>query len=89
MRISEVHWISAAQREVLARHNVLTLSELASLETRDSLADVVEVDGLRALARRARASLGRADPMEQLGAAVGQRGPTRYAGGVSYEDGKG
>ena len=84
MRLSEVHWIKAGQLDVLKRHHIETLAELASLETRDSLADVVEVDGLRALAKRARRSLGWDDPMEQLGAAVGQRGATVYAGGVRY-----
>ena len=86
MRLSEVHWITDAQRKVLAKHHVLTLSELASFELADSMADVVPVNNLRALARRARRSLGRDDPLRMLGAASGQRGPVRYAGGVTYED---
>ena len=86
MRLTEVHWLTDAQREVLAAHHVLTLGELATFELADSMADVVPVNNLRALARRARRSLGRDDPLRMLGAASGQRGPVRYAGGVTYED---
>ena len=80
MRITEVHWISAAQREVLAKHHVLTLAELATFELRDSLSNTPPVDGLRALARRARRSLGDPDPLAMLDAAAGQRGPTQKIG---------
>ena len=89
MRLSEVHWITPAQREVLEKHHILTLGELASLETRDSLADAVAVDGLRQLTKRARRSLGLDDPMRMIGASAGQRGEVKYAGGVRYGDGKG
>ena len=89
MRISDVSWISAGQREALAKHRIRTLAELASFELADSMAKTIPIDGLRALARRARASLGRADPLAMIGAASGQRGPVRYAGGVRYGDGKG
>ena len=89
MRIKDVSWVTEAQREVLAKHHVLTLDELASFEQADSMADSIPIDGLRALARRARASLGRPDPLAMIGAASGQRGPVRYAGGVRYGDGKG
>lgn len=74
---------------MLKKHHIETLAELASLETRDSLADVVPVDGLRQLAKRARRSLGWDDPLRMLGASAGQRGEVKYAGGVSYGDGKG
>ena len=84
MRLSEVHWITPDQLKVLAEHRVLTLGELASFELADSMANTIPVDGLRALARRARASLGHPDPMEQLGASVGQRGPVKYAGYQTY-----
>ena len=89
MRIKDVSWVTEAQREVLAKHRILTLDELASFELVDSMAKTIPLDGLRALARRARASLGRPDPMAMIGAASGQRGPVRYAGGVRYDDGKG
>ena len=87
MRLTEVHWITTAQREVLAKHRIVTLGELASFELADSMADVVPVDNLRALARRARQALGQSDPLEQLGAAAGQRPgtPVAYAGGVRFE----
>ena len=51
MRLSEVHWITPDQLKVLAKHHILTLGELATFETADSMADVIPVDGLRALAR--------------------------------------
>ena len=89
MRLSDVGWLTDAQREVLAKHHVLTLSELASFELADSMADVVPVNNLRALAKRARRSLGWDDPLRMLGASAGQRGEVKYAGGVSYGDGKG
>ena len=80
MKLSDIGWLTDAQREVLAKHHVLTFDELASFEMRDSMADVVPVDGLRALARRARASLGRPDPLAQIDAAAGQRGPVQRIG---------
>ena len=89
MRLTEVHWVSPDQLDVLKKHHIETLAELASLETRDSLADVVAVDGLRQLAKRARRSLGWDDPMRMIGASAGQRGEVVYAGGVRYSDGKG
>ena len=89
MRLSEIYWITDAQRAVLAKHHVLTLGELASFELVDSVANTIEVDNLRGLARRARRNLGRDDPLRMLGASAGQRSEVVYAGGVSYEDGKG
>ena len=89
MRLSEIYWISAGQLAVLRRHNIETIAQLASLETRDSLADAVAVDGLRQLAKRARRSLGLDDPLRMIGASAGQRGEVKYAGGVRYGDGKG
>ena len=89
MRLSEVHWITNTQREALAKHHVKTLAQLASFELADSMADVIPIDGLRQLARRARASLGRDDPLSMIGAAAGQRGEVVYAGNVRYGDGKG
>ena len=91
MRLTEVHWISAGQLDVLKKHHIETLAELASFELRDSMADVVPLDNLRGLARRARASLGHPDPLAQLGAAVGQRPgtPVQYAGGQQHEGEKG
>ena len=84
--ITDVSWITAGQRALLAKHHVLTLGELASFELADSMADAPRIDGLRGLARRARRSLGRSDPMEMIGAASGQRGgPVRYAGGVRFD----
>lgn len=90
MKLSGVSWLTDAQREVLAEHHVLTMEQLASFELRDSMADVIPVDGLRQLAKRARRSLGHDDPMAMIGAAVGQRGPVRYAGNVRFggEDGR-
>ena len=87
MRLDQVNWVSPATLLVLASHNVTTLEQLASFETRDSMADVVAVDGLRKLAKRARRSLGWDDPMRMIGAAVGQRPgtPVAYAGGVKKE----
>ena len=89
MRLSAVSWITPSQREILEKHCISTLAQLASCELTDSLADAVPVDGLRALARRARASLGHPDPLATIGQAAGQSGPVRYAGGVTYGDGKG
>ena len=86
MRISDVSWITNTQRTTLAEHHVLTLSELASLETRDSFADAIPIENLRTLARQARRSLGRTDPLEQVGQAAGARGPVKYAGGMRYGD---
>ena len=88
MRLSAVSWITPSQREVLAKHQIVTLGDLASCELRDSLADVVPINDLRKMARRARASLGHADPLAMIGAAAGQSGPVRYAGGVTYGDGR-
>ena len=85
MRLAQVHWITDTQREILAVHHCTTLAQLASLELADSMADAIPIDGLRGLARRARMALGRTDPMTMLGAAAGQRGPVRYAGGVQFE----
>ena len=89
MKLSDVGWLTNAQREVLAKHHILTLEQLSSFETSDSMANTIPVDGLRQLAKRARRSLGHPDPMEQLGAAVGQRPgtPVAYAGGVTRERG--
>ena len=75
MRLSEVHWLSDAQREVMAEHCILTLAELASFELVDSTAAAPPVDGLRQLAKRARRSLGWPDPLAQIDAGVGQTGP--------------
>ena len=80
MKLTEVHWVTDAQRALLATHHVLTLDELASFELADSMANTIPIDGLRALARRARASLGRADPLAQIDAAAGQRGPVQRIG---------
>ena len=80
MRLSEVHWVSTGQLDVLKEHDVETLEQLASFELADSMADVIPVDGLRALARRARASLGHPDPLAQIDAAAGQRGPVKRIG---------
>ena len=90
MKLSEVHWITAAQREVLTKHRVLTLEQLASFELADSMANTIPLDGLRQLAKKARRSLGRDDPLRMLGASVGQRGPVVYAGAVRFggEDGR-
>ena len=88
MRLSEVHWISAGQLNVFKEHNIETLEQLASFALRDSAADVVPVDGLRALARRARATLSSPDPLEQVGQAAGARGAVRYAGNVRFSDGR-
>ena len=87
MRLSEVHWITDTKRQILARHHVVTLEELASLELRDSLADAIPIDDLRRLARRARMALGQTDPLEMIGAAVGQRPgtPVAYAGHMRFE----
>ena len=84
--LSFIPWLSDVQRAVLGEHRVVTLEELASLELRDSFADAPPLDDLRDLARRARVELGRDDPLEQIGAAAGQRPGTRvkYAGAVRY-----
>ena len=83
MSLGEVGWITPEAREILAAHNCMTLPQLASLETADSMADVVPISNLRALARRARQSLGRDDPYKMIGQAAGARGPVVYAGGKS------
>ena len=80
MKLSHVGWLTAAQREVLAKHRVLTLEELASFELVDGISNTPPVDGLRALARRARASLGHGDPLALIDAAAGQRGPVQRIG---------
>ena len=84
MRLDQVGWITEPQRKILSEHHCTTLDQLASLELRDSLADVIAIDDLRQLARRARMALGQSDPLEMIGAAAGQRGPVIYAGGVRY-----
>ena len=84
--LSFIPGVSAAAREVLAKHHVLTLAALASFETRDSFADAPPIDNLRGLARRARQELGLPDPMRMTGAAAGQRGPVKYAGNVRFGD---
>ena len=89
MRLSEISWLTETQVALLEKHNVVTLGQLASCELSDSLADAVPVDGLRSLARRARASLGHPDPLTAIGQAAGHDGPVCYAGGVTYGDGKG
>lgn len=80
-RLDQVSWLSDSDHAELAKHNILTLQELAIFETTDSTARTVNINGLREKARRARRSLGLDDPMKMLGAAAGQRGPVRYAGG--------
>ena len=80
-RLEHVSWLNDAQRKVLARHNVVTLEQLASFEVRDSFADVVPIPNLRGWARLARKELGLADPMASLGAAAGAKYPV-YAGGI-------
>ena len=80
--LKHVSWISDAQREILAQHECKTLEQLASLEMRDGTADVVPINNLRNLAKRARQSLGQPDPMAQLGQAAGARGAVKYAGGI-------
>ena len=89
-RLDGVLWLSPVQVRILAQHHIATLEDLAEFETRDSFADQIPLDGLRQLSRRARQALSRPDPMERLGAAVGQRPgtPVAYAGGVTF-DGKG
>ena len=86
MRLSDAPWVTDAQREELGKHNCETLEQLASLELRDSMADVIQIDNLRQLAKRARQSLGHVDPMARIGAAAGQRAsePVAYAGGQRY-----
>ena len=86
MKLDLVYWISPTQLAELAAHKVVTLEQLASLELRDSFADAIPVPGLHKMARRARRSLGHVDPLSMIGAAVGQRGPVVYAGGVTYDD---
>ena len=86
MRLDQTYWVTPSQLMVLAKHNVTTLEQLASFELADSMADAIPIDGLRAMARRARRSLGHDDPLRMIGAAAGQRGAVRYAGGQTYED---
>ena len=85
-RLDGVLWLSAAQVKILADHRIVTLEELAQFELRDSFVDQIPLDGLRQLSRRARQALSRPDPMERLGAAVGQRPgtPVAYAGYQTY-----
>lgn len=84
--LTEVHWISTGQIDVLKRHHIETLEQLASFELRDSMADVIPIDGLRVMAKRARQALALPDPLAMIGAAAGQHPgtPVRYAGGVSF-----
>lgn len=81
-RLSEISWLNDTQREILAKHNCVSLEQLASFELRDSFADVVPIPNLRMWAKRAREALGVADPLAQIGQAAGHRGPVRYAGGL-------
>lgn len=80
-RLEKVGWLTDGQRKVLARHNVVTMEELATFETRDSLTDPIPIPNLRGWARRARRELGHEDPMAQIGQAAGHRGPVKFAGG--------
>ena len=59
MRLAQIYWIKPHELVVLKDHAVETLEQLASLELVDSVTNVPPLDNLRALARRARASLGR------------------------------
>ena len=81
-----VSWLSESQRAILREHRIATVEQLASLELADSFADTIPIDNLRTLARLARRSLGAPDPLEQIGAATGQRPgtPVAYAGGMRY-----
>lgn len=81
MRLSEIPWLSDAQVEILARHDCVTLEQLASFELRDSMADVVPIPNLRGWSKRAREALGRDDPLAQIDQAAGHHGPVRRAGG--------
>ena len=82
--LTDVVWLSDAQRKVLAKHFIKSLESLASFELKDSFADAIAVDGFRAMAKRARQELGRDDPLQQVGQASGHRGPVKYAGGVKF-----
>ena len=85
-RLTDIGWLTAAQREVLAKHFIKSLESLASFELKDSFADAIAVDGFRAMAKRARIELGRSDPLAEIGQAAGHAGkPVRFAGGVTYE----
>ncbi len=84
MRLDQVTWLTPAQREVLAKHHIRSAEALASFELKDSFVDQIPIDGLRQLAKRARQELGTPDPLEMIGAAAGQRGPVRYAGGMKF-----
>lgn len=89
MQLTAIPWLSDTQRAVLSEHHIVTLEALAEYELRDSMADVVSIDNLRKLAKRARKELGRDDPMRMIGAAAGQRGPVKYAGNVTYGENDG
>ena len=81
-RLTDIGWLTDAQRGVLAKHFIKSLESLASFELKDSFADAIAVDGFRALARRARQELGRSDPLAELGQSAGHGGtPVRFAGG--------
>ena len=80
-RLGAIEWLTDAQRKILSVHRVKTLEDLASLEMADSFADVAPLPNLRALARRARKTLGNVDPMSRIGAAAGAKYPV-YAGGI-------
>ena len=85
-RLTQVSWLTHSEREALAKHHVLTLEQLAVFETTDSTANEPSVFRLREKAKRARQSLGHADPLAQLGQAAGVRPgtPVRYAGGITH-----
>ena len=80
-RLTDVVWLNNSQRKILSEHHIRSLESLASFELKDSLADVIAVDGFRALAKRARIELGREAPLARIGAPAGHRYPS-YAGGV-------
>ena len=84
MTLSEIPWLTDAQRKILGEFHIRSLESLASFETRDSFADAIPVDGFRRLARRARQELGRSNPLAELGQSAGHRGPVKYAGGVKF-----
>ena len=88
MRIGKTPWVPPSALLILAKHGIETMEQLAALELGDSMADVIPIDGLRAMAKRARRTLGWDDPLAMIGASAGQRGDTVYAGGVRYSDGK-
>ena len=81
MRLRDVNWLNSTQVEILAKHNCVTLEQLASFEVRDSMADVVPIPNLRGWSKRAREALGRDDPLARIGAAAGAKYPV-HAGGI-------